>query len=255
MSRKNTTVDTGVMIYLCLLSVAEFVTTHNLRAGMAIHGGILFALLLHGVMVEDQSISNMYTSLSIAPLIRILSLSIPLLQFENMLWFVIVGIPLFIAIFTCMHIQHLDRRSVGLVMPSRKDVSLTCGIIVLGVLLGWMEYQILKPGLMIAASASWITPILILLVCTGFLEELLFRGLLQHTFTETMGVRGIYVVSVIFGIFHIGNSIYDCFFAAMVGFIYASVVQRTGSIYGVSISHGTINIMFFLVIPYLALSS
>jgi membrane protease YdiL (CAAX protease family) len=106
---------------------------------------------------------------------------------------------------------------------------------------------------MIGARASWIVPILILLTCTGFLEELLFRGLLQHTFTEAVGIPGILIVSVFFGFLHLGNSWIDCVLAGEIRFIYTLAIRKTGSICGVSISHGLINVMLFRVMPYLAL--
>jgi membrane protease YdiL (CAAX protease family) len=219
---------TWITTYLCLLVIAEYMITYNLKTGMVIHGGILFTMLLHGAITENTIISNMYTSLSIAPLIRILSLCIPLMHFENILWFVIVSIPLFIAIFACIHILHIDGKSVGLAPPGSTTFHLEGAIIIFAIPLGWMEYQLLKPGMMVAAGTSWIVPALIFLVCTGFLEELLFRGLLQHTFTEGMGARGIFIVSAIFGILHIGNSWFDCIFAGMVGLMFALVVRKTG---------------------------
>ena len=128
------------------------------------------------------------------PLIRVLSLCIPLMHFENILRFAIVSIPLFIAIFTCIHILHIDGKSVGLTPPRSMMLRLEGAIVVSAIPLGWMEYQLLKPALMVAAGTSWIVPALIFIVCTGFLEELLFRGLLQHTFTEGMGARDIHRV-------------------------------------------------------------
>ena len=254
MLQKRMVMGTWIMAYLCLLLIAEYAVAYNLKTGMVIHGGILFALLLHGAITENTTISNMYTSFSIAPLIRILSLCVPLMHFENILWFVIVSIPLFIAIFACIHVQHLDRKSVGLAPPGSTMLHLEGAIIVSAIPLGWLEYQLLKPAMMVDVGTSWVVPVFIFLVCTGFLEELLFRGLLQHTFTEAMGARGIFVVSAIFAILHLGNSWHDCLFAAVVGVMYALVVRKTGSIYGVSISHGLINIVLFLVMPYLALS-
>jgi membrane protease YdiL (CAAX protease family) len=250
-------VDAGIMtlwIYAGLLLIAEFVTTRNMKTGMIVHGCLLVILLLHSTSVENRYFSNLYASLSLIPLIRILSLSIPLLHFEPIFWFLIVAVPLFAAIFTCIHIQRLDPRSMGLKIPPYRDVPLTCGVILLGVLVGMVEYYMLEPELMLSAHASWVVPILILLICTGVIEELLFRGLLQHTFTEAVGMRGILIISVVFGFLHLGNSWLDCVLAGEIGFIYALVVRKTGSIYGVSISHGVINIMFFLVMPYLALS-
>ena len=242
-----------IYIYAGLLLIAEFLIIHNLKTGMIVHECVLFVLLLHSAIAENRYLSNLYASLSIVPLIRILSLCIPLMHFERILWFLIVGVPFFMAIFTCWYIQRLDLRSVGLKIPSYRDVPLTCGIILLGIPVGIVEYYMLEPEFMIGARASWVVPILILLICTGFLEELLFRGLLQHTFTEAVGMRGILIVSVIFGILHLGNSWLNCLFAGEIGLIYALVVRKTGSIYGVSISHGVINIMLFLVMPYLVL--
>ena len=250
-------VDAGIMalwIYAGLLLIAEFVTTRNLKTGMIVHGCLLVILLLHSTIAENSYFSNLYASLSLAPLIRILSLCVPLMHFEYIFWFLIVAVPLFAAIFTCMYIQRIDMRSVGLKIPSYRDVPFTCGIILLAIPMGWVEYQILEPEFMLGAHASWVVPILILLICTGFLEELLFRGLLQHTFTEAVGMHGILIVSAIFGFLHLGNSWLDCVLAGIVGLIYALVVRKTGSIYGVSISHGVINTMLFLVMPYLALS-
>jgi membrane protease YdiL (CAAX protease family) len=256
MQRKRMTVDTEVMIlgiYTGLLLIAEFATTRNLKTGMIAHGCILVALLLHSTIAENRYFSNLYASLSIIPLIRILSLCIPLMHFEYILWFLIVGVPLFAAIFTCIYLQRIDLRCVGLKIPSHREVPLTWGIILLGIPVGMVEYYVLEPEFMIGVHASWVVPILILVICTGFLEELLFRGLLQHTFTEAVGMRGILIVSVIFGFLHLGNSWLDCVLAGEIGFIFALVVRKTGSIYGVSISHGVINVMLFLVMPYLAL--
>jgi len=256
MQRKRMTVDTGVVIlgiYASLLLIAEFATTRTLKTGMIVHGCILVVLLLHSTIAENRYFSNLYASLSIIPLIRILSLCIPLMHFEYILWFLIVGVPLFAAVFTCIYIQHIDLRCVGLKIPSYRDVPLTYGIILLGIPVGFVEYYILEPEFMIDARVSWVVPILILIICTGFLEELLFRGLLQHTFIEAVGMRGILIVSVLFGFLHLGNSWLDCVLAGEIGFIYALVVRKTGSIYGVSISHGVINVVLFLVMPYLAL--
>ena len=257
MQRKRMTVDTGVVllgVYAGLLLIAEFVTTRNLKIGMIIHGCILVVLLLHSTIAENTIFSNLYASFSIVPLIRILSLCIPLMHFEYILWFLIVAVPLFAAIFTCIYLQRIDPQSVGLKIPLRRDVPFTGGIILLAIPVGMVEYYMLEPEFMIGAHASWAVPILILLSCTGFLEELLFRGLLQHTFTEAVGMRGILILSVVFGFLHLGNSWLDCMLAGEIGLIYALVVRKTGSIYGVSIAHGVINVMLFMVMPYLALS-
>jgi membrane protease YdiL (CAAX protease family) len=244
-----------IVVYVGLLLIAEYATIYDLRIGMIFHGCLLLVLMLHGTIItENTSVSNMYIAFSIAPLVRILSLCVPLTHFEIMLWFIIISVPLFIAIFTCIHIQHIDGKNIGLNMPDPRMFRIEGAIIVAAIPLGWLEYQLLEPAMVATPGTSWVVPIVVFIVCTGFLEELLFRGLLQHTFTKALGVHGILIVSVIFGIFHLGNSWYDCLFAGLIGLTYALVVRETGSIYGVSISHGIINVMVFLVMPYLALS-
>jgi len=51
------------------------------------------------------------------------------------------------------------------------------------------EYFILAPEAMIAEltwQAIWL-PAVILLLCTGFVEELIFRGVLQRSAVEALG--------------------------------------------------------------------
>ena len=116
---------------------------------------------------------------------------------------------------------------------------------------GILEYHILKPGIIAEPTfEALFTPALTLIVCTGFLEELGFRGLMQYHATRTMGFSGIILVSVLFGVLHIGYlSVLDVLLAGTVGFIFSIVVQKTGSLYGISISHGLINIVLFLIVP------
>jgi membrane protease YdiL (CAAX protease family) len=82
------------------------------------------------------------------------------------------------------------------------------------------------------------------------MEELAFRGLMQYHAVRTLGFSGIVLISILFGFLHIGNlSALDVLLAGGVGFIYSLIVRVTDSIYGVSISHGIINIIVFLIAP------
>ena len=89
-----------------------------------------------------------------------------------------------------------------------------------------------------------------MVVYTGFVEELAFRGLMQYYAVRTMGWWGILLITTIFGVMHIGNLNYlDVLLAFTVGGIYALVVRKTCSIYGVSLSHGLVNVTLFLIAP------
>jgi membrane protease YdiL (CAAX protease family) len=246
--------------YLLLITGAELLTAyaawHGIafaRYGIAFHAIILFALLIHSAVTlsTDPEFSQLLMVLVIAPLIRILSLSMPFSYFSYVTWFSVVSIPVFIAIFTCVYLQRINPKDIALTPPKLRHLPLELGIIIFAIPFGIAEYGLLKPGMLVEPRLEALfVPALILIVCTGFLEELAFRGLMQYHATRTMGFSGILFISALFGILHIGNlTIWDVLLAGGIGFVYALVVQKTGSIYGVSISHGVINIVLFLIAP------
>jgi membrane protease YdiL (CAAX protease family) len=248
------------LLYILLIAAAELVTAYAAehggvfaRYGIVFHGLILFALLIHSALIlrADPATSKLLLALILAPLIRILSLSMPVAQFSYIAWFFIISIPVYLAIFTIVFLQHMKPRDLGLALPAVKHLPLEFASILLAVPLGVMEYYILKPRLLVEPRlAALVIPVLVMVVCTGFLEELAFRGLMQYHATRTMGFTGIVLISVLFGVLHSGNlTILDVLLTGSIGFIYALVVRKTGSLYGVSISHGIINTTLFLIAP------
>ena len=109
------------------------------------------------------------------------------------------------------------------------------------------------PLVEVLSFRSLIFPVIILLVCTGFVEELIFRGIIQHNAIKYFNLStGIFFVSLLFAIMHIGYfSLLDVVFVFLIGYFYAYSVKFTGSIVGVSISHGLTNVILFLLMPLL----
>jgi membrane protease YdiL (CAAX protease family) len=119
--------------------------------------------------------------------------------------------------------------------------------------LGYIEYRILKPA-PLASSLAWKEvwlPALILLVCTGFVEELIFRGMMQQAVTRALGVWwGIIYVAMLFAVLHVGyQSLSDVIFVFVVAIFFGIVKAHTGSILGVTLAHGLTNILLFLTMP------
>ncbi|GAI22809.1 unnamed protein product, partial [marine sediment metagenome] len=119
-------------------------------------------------------------ALCLAPLIRIISLSMPLKDFEFVYWFIIIGIPLFIASFIVIRVLDLKSKDINL---NWENPVATLLIALSGIIFGFIEYIILKPVPIISLLnlKEIIIPGLILLLFTGFLEELIFRGIIQKT--------------------------------------------------------------------------
>jgi len=92
---------------------------------------------------------------------------------------------------------------------------------------------------------------LILLLGTGFVEEFIFRGVLQRSAVEAFGGWGVIYVSLLFAILHIGFlSWIDVVFVFVIALFFGWVVKKTGSLLGVTLSHGITNIVLYLVVPF-----
>jgi membrane protease YdiL (CAAX protease family) len=241
-----------VWVYLIAITAAEVITTFvNPVAGVIIHGMLLVLLIVHATRVWHEPVHELLLSLSIAPLIRILSLTLPLTQFALIQWFVLTSIPLFLTAFIIIRLLNLRREEIGLRVG---DLPVQLLIALLGFGLGVMEYVILHPQPLIPAltlDALWGAAV-ILLVCTGFAEELFFRGLLQRTAYAALGRLGIVYVAALFAVLHIGyQSLLDVAFVFGVGLLFGYLVLSTRSLLGVTLAHGLTNILLFLVLPHL----
>lgn len=242
--------------YMLVITAAELLIAYGIKQGIAIHGVLIFALLLHAIRAveKDKNLAQFLITLILAPLIRILSLSMPLTQFSRISWFMIISVPIFIAAFTCMALLELRPKDIGLSLPARRYAAVEATVILLAFPFGIAEYLILKPAPLPELELNFpnlLSVSLMFFVCTGFLEELIFRGLMQYTAVRWMGTwTGILFVSVIFGVLHIGNlALPDCLLAFAIGFIWSVTRERTGSIFGISISHGMTNIILFVLGP------
>ena len=239
--------------YLCVLAVAELATTFaDPRIGMGIHTALLTVIVLQASLDDNDTPRGFLLALSLTPLVRILSLSLPLQDVELQYWYAAVAVPLLIATVVVARMIGLGRRELGLTsghLPTQLLIGSS------GIALGGVEYLILSPEPLIA-EFSWVAilvPALILLVGTGFMEELLFRGLLQSTAGEALGARfAVWYVAVVFAILHIGyESVLDVVFVFAVALFFGWIVMKTRSILGVTLSHGITNIGLFLFFPFI----
>jgi membrane protease YdiL (CAAX protease family) len=240
------------MLYLVAIAAAELLTTlAEPRLGLVFHGMLLVVLLAHAALRSEDACRELLVTLSFAPLIRMLSLSLPLGSFPLVYWYLITSIPLFVSIVITTRTLGFTWESLGLspgFVPLQLALSLT------GVLFGFVEYRILQPAPLARAftlQELW-RPALILMVSTGWMEELIFRGLMQRAAIGPLGKLSVPYVSALFAVLHVGyKSAWDVLFVFAVAMFFGHVTARTRSIVGVSLSHGLTNIVLFLVAPFL----
>lgn len=238
------------LLYLAAIAAAELVTALvNPTAGIAFHTILLFSLILHSSLAAKRHSHQLYLALALAPLIRIISLSMPLSQFAQIYWYLLVSVPLLISILVAVRVLNFQPADVGLTlqkMPLQGFVALT------GVGFGWVEYHILKvePLVPTLTWARVLQPTIVFLVTTGFVEELAFRGVMQRSAVAALGPWGWVYIAALFSVLHIGYlSATDWLFVLLVGLFFGWIVKKTGSLLGVILAHGILNTSLYVVFP------
>lgn len=237
-------------VYICAITLAEAVTVVDAICGLLTHASILLSLI--ALSVREGRPSALYSSLCLAPLIRMISLSLPLARLPRPAWHVASGLGVMLAALTLMRIQGFGFRRAG-VRLERPLLQAVIGFT--GIPLGVIEYRILRPAPLVQNPSLHELVLLGLatVIFTGFVEELVFRGIIQRNVVEVLGAGyGVLGTDAIFTALHIGwLSPLDLIFVFLVGLFYGISALTTRSIVGTSISHGVSNVMLFLVIPAL----
>ncbi len=243
-------------LYAVGIGIAELLVIVNPRAGVLLHMLILAGLLINSAAAYGQPRSKLYVALILGPLIRILSLSLPLAQFPMIYWYAAVSLPLLTAALVAARLNGYSLADVGLRLGDlRKNAFIHILACLSGIPLGIAEYFILRPAPLFEPFnlVGFILPALIFLVCTGFTEEVIFRGIMQKAANDFLGPKHtIFLISFIFAVLHITHiSFIDVIFVFAIAVYFTMLVNRTGSILGVTFAHGIINIGLYLIWPFI----
>lgn len=240
-----------LMFYLIFLLISELITAYgNFELGLLAHVILIVLLIINSSITDSPNFSNLLRAMIILPIIRIIGISIPALQIQPLIWYILVSIPIFASAVILIRNQNLSMESIGLIwgkLPIQFTIALS------GIIFGLVEYQILKPSSIISSPSivTFIVASVIILISTGLAEELIFRGIIQKNAENVLGnIGGLLYASVLFTILYIGwQSYVEIIFIFMVAIFYGYIFQRTRSIFGISLSHGITNIMLLLILP------
>lgn len=239
------------LVYLLAVTIAEVITTLIQPVwGIACYIIILVALILHSALSRRQTRQQLLLSLALVPLVRIISLSMPLAKIPQILWYPIIYAPLLVAAFEVVRLLGYKLQEIGL---SFKGIPVQLAVALTGLVFGVVEYFVLTEEAEATALILQETRILaafLLLACTGFGEEVIFRGVLQRSAVAAFGWWGVAYVSLLFAIVHlIHHSVVDIALVFVIALFFGWVVKKTGSLLGVTLSHGIANIVLYLVAP------
>jgi uncharacterized protein len=237
---------------LAALGLAELTTVFvDARLGLSLHLIVLFSLLVHAALARDRPVHRFRVSLTLAPLIRVVSLAMPLDRYPLIYWYVVIGVPLFAAVIVAKRALGVRLRPKNVFGPRLAG---QLAFALSGPAFGYVAYGVLQPAPLLV-DYSWsqfLTAAAILLIFTGLLDELIFRGLLQRTAIEQFGRRrGIAYAALLSALLHTGHlSFGNVVLVLVAGLVFGWFAARTDSVLGVSLAHGLANITMLLIVPY-----
>jgi membrane protease YdiL (CAAX protease family) len=227
-----------------------------LLLGLLLDVSLVLVLVVHASLVapKDERLAAFLGALVLAPIVRVASMSTPFLPFTIIQWLAIISLPLLFAALAVMHGQGLRPRDVYLALGARRAVVANVGLGAFGLVLGFVEYQILlpEPWIDTFTPANLLLAGFVVFLATGLAEELIFRGVLLRTGIRLLGVgKALLYITVVFTALHIGFlSPLDLLFVFFAGLFFGLAVLATGSMWGAVAAHTLANVMLYLVMPF-----
>ncbi|NLF75228.1 MAG: CPBP family intramembrane metalloprotease [Chloroflexi bacterium] len=249
------TISTPVTIiaaYTAAIALSEIILVNlSVILGTVCHSLLLFALLWHFGVAEHVPSRRMLLPLALLPLLRILSLTMPVQDAPQIYWHALAGLPLLLAAGLAAHALEMSWAELGL---GRAPWWKQAVIALTGIPLGFVSFWLLDPP-PLSTSLEWpeaAVGSLILLVCVGLPEELIFRGLIQRTAGDLFPRAAFVYSSLLFAIMITGSLLWEyVVFAGLVGLFFGGCVRRTGSLWGVILAHSAISIETIVLLPFL----
>jgi membrane protease YdiL (CAAX protease family) len=236
-------------LHLLAIGLAEAaVVWVDARLGLALYGVILFVLMVEAAFDREARFGRLCLGLTLLPLLRIVSLAVPLNRLDPLAWQLLVGAALFLAVAAAVHYLSLRPWQIGL-----RFEPAPFGIVFIGLPLGLAEYYFLQPAPLLDAPtiAQLVVAPLVLILCTGFLEELIYRGVLLRVGRELLGDRtAVVYVALLAAAMQFGwGSWQHVLWYFSVSLFFGWLVLKTGEIYTVSLTRGFTNVVFLIIAP------
>jgi membrane protease YdiL (CAAX protease family) len=238
--------------YLLALAAAEGITSLvDPLAGLVIYAGLLIALFFYLAVQWERPQQRYLLGLAMVPLVRLVSLTLPLHRTPEIYWYAIIGIPLAASAVLIARNLDMSRRDVGLALSG---IALQFPVALSGLVTGYLYFQWFRPTPLVESLVPrdvWL-PILIVFLFSGLVEEFVYRGVVQSSLAKATGASAILVVAALYALLQVGNeSALLIVFAFAVALFYGWVAYRTRSIAGVAVAHGIANLLALIILPNL----
>ncbi|OPX81375.1 MAG: CAAX amino terminal protease self- immunity [Methanosaeta sp. PtaB.Bin005] len=237
-----------LLIPVFLILLAEILIFYGKpEAAMPIHALNLVFLSLSTIFVNNRT----YPALMLLPLFRLLNVAMPVFFHLTLYSYVLVYAPMFIPMYMILKERFITAEEAGLTFERFwffLPVSISMGLA-----LGWGEYMVIKPQMLVVDNdlQQMLILALTMIFFVGIVEEFVFRSSLQTVLQERIGlIGGLVLASVIFGFMHSGYHLtLELLYVSLAGLAFGVLFWLSKSLPVVSLSHGVTNISLFLIVP------
>lgn len=194
---------------------------------------------------------DLMLALAVLPLVQLLSLALPTRLVPTLQWFVMIGVPTYLLLVMASYRLHLRPNEIGLRLTRWQPQA---RVVLFGAALAIPGYIILRPAPLVAdpTPLNVATAVVIVAVFGGFLEEGLFRGVIQSVAERSVARNSIAVSSFATGLLYAGTlDLRYMVYAVLVGIAFGTVVRRTGSLVGVAGGHAALFAGQLVLLPAL----
>ena len=217
--------------------------------GAIVDAGLASALLIVCTWRPGTAAAPLLIALALVALIRPISLAAAVPALGPLAWYALAGVPLLVGAALAARLMTEPVSELHLhVLQPRLDV----GIQAVGVVAGLVGAFVLKPAPLLAHpnALGYAAMAIILVVFGGALEELIFRGLLQHAAGQVLGSEwmGIAYGAGLGAALYAGSgSVPYMLLMATVGSVFGLAFVRGASIWGLALSHGLMLVVMALL--------
>lgn len=238
--------------YVAALFVAELLLGHGgFLAGGISHVLLILTLLAHHATTEDAPYRPILLALTLPSLMRLVALTVTVVDLPPVLWFVMIGVPTSVATLLVLRVVPAGLGSL-LAVPS--DAPLQVVVALSGIVHGILLTLILRPAALVPLTepGAALVAVLVLVLFVAALEEVIFRGVVQSVVLQITGSR---VAAIV-----IGAAVYACMFVSAdsplvplamlaIGALFGATVAFTSSLWGVIGAHALMIIGLLIVWP------
>jgi membrane protease YdiL (CAAX protease family) len=245
-----------ILAYCVAIAAVELQTVWlEPKTGTLYNGLLVMIMLHHYLLARDDPHRSQILLLAAIPLLRMLSLAMPVGLIQPLYRYPMVGIPVLVSVGLILRETNVPWSQIGLRWPQiRKSEQIWENVLIAlsGLPLGLMGFYFADP-IPLLTTFSWgevIASTLVIIFYVAILEEVIFRGMLLTTLQNTFGQTGILIATVVYTLmFASSHSVEGIILMGFSSLLYSWHVLESRSILAATISHTLMVVGMLIVWP------